>query len=258
MRAALATALVLTLATTAAAQTVTGTSYNAPTQARLPSTLRYLEQRIPEVSFVEAPLDQVIDWLNDLTPMQIRPRWQALEEYDIQRDKPITLQLKNLRLSQVLYMIMNEAAGPDVKLAYRASGNLLILSTAEDLGKEMVTRVYAVSDLLVRAPRFTNAPSLDLAGQGGQMGLGTGGGSGQNIFGGSQSGTQDDDEDRGRDQDDDADIEELIQLIIQVVEPDSWADNGGLGTINHFRNLLVVRNNIFVHQALGGYIEEAD
>jgi hypothetical protein len=84
-------------------------------------------------------------------------------------------------------------------------------------------------------------------------------GGNQNVFGGSQGGgQQDDDDDRGRDQDDNADIEELIALIVQTVEPDSWADNGGLGTIQPFRNLLVVRNNILVHQALGGYVEESE
>ena len=34
--------------------------------------------------------------------------------------------------------------------------------------------------------------------------------------------------------------------------------NGGTGTIQAFRNLLVVRNNLLVHQSLGGYVEEND
>lgn len=249
MRVLVAVGLVVTLAACTASAQSEG--------VRTPSALRYLDERIPEVSFEEQPFDQVIDFLENLTRMQIEPRWQVLEDAGIERDKPITLDLKNLRLSQVLYMLMNEAAGPDVKLAYRASGNLLILSTADDLGKEMFTKVYDVSDLLVRAQRFTNAPQLDLAGQGGQMGGQGGGMGGQNIFGGQGgSGSQrEDDEDR----DDDADIDELITLIIQTVEPDSWADNGGLGTINHFRGrLLVVRNSVFVHQALGGWVEERE
>ena len=37
----------------------------------------------------------------------------------------------------LLWMIMNAAGGSDVKLAYRASNNLLILSTADDLGTEI-------------------------------------------------------------------------------------------------------------------------
>jgi hypothetical protein len=165
------------------------------------------------------------------------------------------MQLNNLRLSQVLYMVMNEASGPDIVLAYRASGNLLILSTASDLGKELVVRVYDVSDLLLRAPRFTNAPMMDLSSQqsGGQGGMG--GSGGQNIFGG-QGGSRNDEGDRSRD--DDANIQELIDLIRNTIEPDSWQENGGLGSIHSFGKLLVVRNNLLVHQALGEYVEERD
>jgi hypothetical protein len=182
----------------------------------------------------------------------------VLEDAGIERDKPITMNFRGLRLSQVLWMIMKEAGGTDLPLAYRASGRILTISTEEDLGKEMVIRVYDVSDLLVRAQRFRSAPQLDLA----QAGQQSGQGGNQNIFGGSGGGgTRNDDEDNrgtGNRGEDDTDINELINLIVQTVEPDSWTDNGGLGTIQAFRNLLVVRNNILVHQALGGYVEEAD
>ncbi len=258
MRVLIAMGLVLTLAaSTAVGQIRAGDDAGAGVRARIPSTLRYLNDRIDEVAFEEAPLDQVMDWLGTTTPMQINLRWQVLEDAGIERDKPITMNFSGLRFSQVLWLILKEAGGPDLNLAYRASGRVLTISTEEDLGKEMVVRVYDVSDLLVRAPRFRNAPQLDLAQAGGQGGQG--GGGGQNIFGGAGGGSsQDDDDSRGGRDSDNDDINELIELIVQTVEPDSWTDNGGLGTIQSFRNLLVVRNNILVHQALGGYVEESD
>jgi hypothetical protein len=261
MRVLTAVGLVLSLAcSTALAQIGASEEPDSGTRSRIPSTLRYLNERIDEVTFEDAPLDQVMDWMGTLTPMQINVRWQVLEDAGIERDKPITMNFRGLRLSQVLWLVMKEAGGSDLPLAYRASGRVLTISTAEDLGKEMVIRVYDVSDLLVRAQRFTSAPQLDLA-QAGQQG-GQGGGGGRSIFGGAGGGgsTRDDDEQRGgggRNSEND-DINELIQLIVQTVEPDTWTDNGGLGTIQAFRNLLVVRNNILVHQALGGYVEEAD
>jgi uncharacterized membrane protein YgcG len=259
MKVWISAGLVLALAVSSAVgQVRSGNDTGPAVRSRTPSTLAFLNERIEEVSFQDAPLDAVMSWLGELTPMNVVVRWQVLIDAGIERDKPITMQVKNLRLSQVLWMIMDEAGGPDLKLAYRASGELLIISTAEDLGKEMVVRVYDVSDLLVRAPRFTGAPRMDLSnnqGSGGQ-----GGGSGQSVFGGGSGGggQNEDDDNRGNNQDDDADIQELIALIVQTVEPDSWADNGGLGTIQSFRNLLVVRNNILVHQALGGYVEESE
>ncbi len=218
------------------------------------STVALLAQRLPDVSFQEAPLDQVMNYVSDVTKLNVVVRWETLETSGIARDKPISMNLKNVRLSQVLWLIMNEAGGSDVKLAYRASGNLLILSTEEDLGKEMLTRVYDVTDLLVRVPRFTEAPRIDIQ----QASQGGGGGGGQNIFGGGGGGQEEEEDDQGTGQGgvDDERTQQLIDLITQAVEPDSWVQNGGRGTITAFQRNLVVRNNILVHQALGGAIRE--
>jgi len=239
-----------------------GTQSEAPPPGRTASTLELLNRRLPEVMFEELPLEQVMEFIADFTDMNVVVRWEILEDAGIERDKAITVKVRNLRLSQVLWLIMNEAGGTDLRLAYRASGNMLVLSTEEDLGREMLVKVYDVSDLLVRPPRFTNALQLDAtqalqqAAQGGQGGQGGGGGGGQGLFGGQGSGQQSqrDDERDGAG----AGMQELRQLIVDTVEPDSWVDNGGLGTIQPFGNVLVVRNSILVHQRLSGYVEGGD
>lgn len=221
-------------------------------------TLKLLNQRIPEVSIEEQPLESVMEWIQELTQANVVVRWEKLEDNSIERDKPISLKVRNLRLSQVLWMIMSQAGGSDVKLAYRAEGNLLILSTEEDLGKEMITKVYDVSDLLTRPPRFTNAPRIDpsqaLQNSGGQGGGGGGGGGGSNIF------ESDDEEDDEGQQGGLADAETaaLVQMIIDTIEPDSWQANNGLGSIIPWRGQIVVRNTLLVHQRLGGAIEESE
>jgi len=252
MRRLITLGLVLALASSSALGQVVAGDTTGPTTTKIPTTLKFLNERVEEVTFEDAPLDQVMEWIADLTPMNVVTRWQILEDAGVERDKPISMHVRNLRLSQVLWMIMDEAGGSDLKLAYRASGELLIISTSEDLGKEMLLRVYDVSDLLVEAQDFYGAPNIDLSQV--SQNSGSGGGS-NNLF--DDSGN-DEDENNRNDDEDNASINELITLIVQTVEPDSWADNGGLGTIQAFRNLLVVRNNILVHQALGGYVEETD
>lgn len=221
-------------------------------------TTDLLNMSIPEVSFGDtAPLDGVIEWLANYTGITFNVRWERLDELGIERDKPISVRGKNLKLSQVLWMVMNEAGGADVKLAYRASGNLLVLSTADDLGKEMLTRVYDVSDLLVRIPYFRNSPQIDLAQQ---TGGGAGGGTGQVFSNSGGSGSQDDEDQSrtgtGQSGEEDPEMTRLIELIRQTIEPDSWQEVGGKGTIHSFRKQIVVRNNILVHQRLGGAISE--
>src|SRR5687768_11714279 len=133
MRTIFTAALILAITAPSLAQTAN----TAPPAGRRPGainegTLTLLNQRIPEVSFEDLPLDQVIEWLQGYTGMNVNVRWQTLIDASVARDKPITLKVKGLRLSQVLWMIMNEAGGADTKLAYRATGKLLILSTEED------------------------------------------------------------------------------------------------------------------------------
>ena len=197
--------------------------------------------------------------INLATEANVVVRWEKLEDIGVDRDKPITLKVRNLRLSQVLWMIMNEAGGSDVKLAYRATGNMLVLSTEEDLSSEMIVRVYDVSDLLANVPRFTNASRLDpaqslnqLSQNSGNLGSGGGGGGGgqSQLF---ETGQNDENDDDG---DGSGSMAEIVQLITDLVEPDSWVQGGGPGTIQPFRKHIVVRNTLLVHQRLGGYVSE--
>lgn len=245
-RATLCLALVVSLSVGASAQVASGARGSV-------NTLRLLDQRIPEVSFSDAPFDAVMDWVAETSRLNVVVRWESLENAGVPRDKPITLRVKNVRLSQTLWMIMNEAGGSEIRLAYRASGNVLILSTEENLGTEMIVKAYDVSDLLVRVPRFAG-PEIDLQQQQ-QLGGQGGGGGGQGIFGGGNTGTNAGAE-GGNDQGNQNEMQQLVDLITSTVEPDTWALNGGPGTIVPFRNQLVIRNNIFVHQRLGGYLRE--
>ena len=137
-----------------------GTNAAAPQAPRDAASL--LDQRLPEVALDNVPLEQVVDWLGELLQTNVIVRWQVLEDAGVERDQPISVKVRNLRLSQVLWLILNEAAGPDLKLAYRASNDMLIISTAEDFAKDMVVKVYDVSDLLYAPPDFHNAPQIDV------------------------------------------------------------------------------------------------
>jgi general secretion pathway protein D len=252
---------VLALVATAAAQASKSPRPTARTGKS--DTLRILEQKLPEVQFQETPFEQVVEWLRDFTKLNISVRWQKLADAGIERDKPVTIQVRNLRLSQVLWMIMNELGGSEVKLAYRISGNLLIFSTTEDLDKEMVTKVYDIADLLLRVPRATRSSGFDVSqglsqggGQGGQGGGGGGGGGGSGMFGQGQQqqGQQSQYDQRG----DQEQTDKLIELIQDTVEPDSWQKHGGTGSIKAYQRTLVVRNTILVHQRLGGYVTEGE
>ena len=95
---------------------------------------------------------------------------------------------------------------------------------------------------------FDSPPSLDLT----QPPRTTGGsGGGESIF------TDDDDDEE--DEDVKAqDAELLTEWILATVEPESWVDNGGTGTISFYltgqASLLIVNNTVSVHQELAGLL----
>ena len=232
----------------------------AAQHAQAPQTIRILYQRIPDVRFQDTPFEQVMEWLADLTQLNLSVRWQVLKDAGISRDAPISIQARNLRLTQVLWLIMNEAGGSDVKLAYRASGNLLVLSTADDLNKEMITKIYDVSDLLINLPQASRQNSFDVTQGLGQNTSGGGGGGSSGMFGGGQGQQQTggyDSTGQGQ-QGEQQMMQQLVDLIQSTIEPDSWRQNGGQGTIQPFHRALVVRNTILVHQRLGGYVTEEE
>lgn len=244
----------------AAALAQTDQSQRQTPRPRTPDTLRVLNQRIPDVRFQDTPFEQVMEWLTDLTQLNISVRWQILQDAGVSRDTPISIQARNLRLTQVLWLVMNEAGGTETKLGYRASGNLLILSTAADLDKEMITKIYDVSDLLIRLPQASRQAAFDVTQGMGQGGAGTsgggGGGAGGGMFGGQGMNQQNDQYGQDNTQGSQTEMQTLVDLIQQTVEPDSWRQNGGLGTIIPYQRMLVVRNTILVHQRLGGYVSE--
>ena len=220
-------------------------------------TARVRKQAMPELTFQDLPLEQVVQWLGEFTQLNISVRWQTLQDVGVDRDKPITVRARNLRLSQVLWRILYEAGGSEVKLAYRASGNLLVLSTAADLDKELVTKVYDVSDLLIRLPRASRQGALDVTQGLGQQTAGTGSGSAASIFpdrGSSGPDRQDEIGTRTGEQE----LQQLVHLIQETVEPDTWRAHEGPGTIVPYQRSLIVRNTILVHQLLGGYLTEGE
>lgn len=219
-----------------------------------PLTLQLLNRRIPEIRYEQVPFETVMQSLQELTEINMSVRWETLEAAGVEREAPITIQARNLRLSQILWMVLNAASQGDTPLAYRMSGKLLILSTELDLGREQITKVYDVSDLMVRIenaerPQFQQSQGL-----------------GQSTSGGSLFQNQQQQQRRQQNQDDPTvvqpEMERLIRVITRTIEPDSWDTNdsgetsANLGRIEAYGNLLIVTNTILVHQRLGGYLTE--
>jgi len=232
------------------------------------SPVQSLYSRVAAVEFDEAPLDAAIEWLRQTTRVNIVVQWDELEKLGVRRDTPISIRARNLRFSQLLWLILNQPDIKEARLAYRADADMLLITTEAALGEQMITKAYDVSELL--APRAAQ-PSL-FVGRTRQVPIAVvpvvaqGAVAVQPVLQQVNSGVLLQADDPGGDDFDDADneairerrIQQLINVITTTIEPQTWAVNGGRGTIAAFRGTLVVRNTPLVHQQLGGALTEAE
>jgi len=211
-------------------------------------------KRVELVDWAETPLEEVIAWVQQQGPVNVVVQWRALESEGIDAASPVTLRLRNTTVGKVLAEVLEQVSETD-SLMFRGIGSTIRVSTKADFNRKLYVRVYDVSDILLRIPDFNDAPKVDVTESSGGGGAGGGGGGGGGGASGGDSIFGDDDDDDSGDQNEEdytQRMDDLIYLIEQTVEPESWKDNGGQGTIVAFQRMLVVRNTIEVHEKLGG------
>ena len=216
--------------------------------------LRMLNKRVASVDWSETTFEDVLDWLKDQGDGQINivARWSPLGQERVTPETPITLQLRDVRIADVLTELM-DLLSEDGEVRFHGWDNVLKVSTREDFDRTMFVRVYDVSDLLFRVPNFgQSAPQIDLQ-QTRQSGQG--GGSGQSVFsGGSSGGQENEDSGQQAEQRMEKKLEELRDSVRALLAPDSWSP-AGRNHIEIVNNTIVVVATIEIHEAIAGYFE---
>lgn len=243
--------------------------------------LRALDEVYDEVAFRDAPLREVIDWISEASRLNIVVRWRVLHAVGIEPDTPIDFRGKLVTLRQILWMTMNACVDDERGLAYLIEDDVLLISTAEDLGKTMIVATYEVSQLVQVIPNFARdpnnpfgqpipfggltAPSRQYRRWAAAQLVGARGATAVDM--GEESRRTPPpvindpitDPNTGLPREDTADekVDELIWLITHMIEPESWSVNGGKGEITSYNRILIVRNNPLVQQQVAQLLGQA-
>jgi hypothetical protein len=224
------------------------------------SAVNTLQRRVESVEWEEVPFEDVLEWLRDLGQDQVNiiVRWGPLGVENVSQESLVSLKLYNTRVADVLNEVFDYLS-EDGQIQFQAYGNMLRISTRQDFGRKLYTRVYDTTDLLFRVPNFgQSAPQIDLQQVGGQGG-GGGGGGGQSVFSGGQGGGQDQEESGEQaEQRLEQELTKLKEAIEQIVAPETWDVNGGKGRIRVVKNSLVVVNTIEIHEQIAGEFSFSD
>ncbi len=206
---------------------------------------RKLDETLPEVRFEETPFEQVVDFLVELTELNISVDWTDLNDALLMpaREKPVTVALEGLKARTVLKEILSQVGG-DTELSFAVGDGLIRVATKEKLDRDKFILIYDVRDLLATVPS-TGRPDFQQQNQGlGQQG----GGGGQSVFGTQNQQNQQDQQDQVGGQ---AEMERLKEIIRQTVEPDSWVEAGagpGGGSIQDLNGQLLIYNTSDAHR----------
>jgi hypothetical protein len=130
-----------------------------------------------DLDYPETPLKEVIEDLKERFNIPIVLATKKLEEAAINLETPVTVSFKQISLRAGLRNMLGELG-----LTYLIKDEVMQITTPEDAGSQLITKVYRVGDLVVPI-----APNSSLFGLGGQGGM-NGGGGGNGGFGGGMGG----------------------------------------------------------------------
>jgi len=226
------------------------------------------------VYFDKEPLENVINWFRHETGVNFVVNWNELEWYEIYKETPVDLELRNISLGKAFDFTLS-SLGSFVKLDYTILGNVVNVSTREQLSRQMFTEVYYVADLLMpitsrRGDTGFNtgrrdSRTIDRRNKQGSRERGRDSGRRNSGNRGNDRNRRDsrnrDNRSRDRGQGGSRGSSNQFQTskereaglidMIRAIEPDSWRVNEGKGTMSILRGKLIVTNNYFVHRALG-------
>lgn len=130
-----------------------------------------------DLDYPETPLKEVIEDLKERFNIPIVLATKKLEEAAINLETPVTVNFKQISLRAGLRNMLGELG-----LTYLIKDEVMQITTPEDAGSQLITKVYRVGDLVV--PITPNSSLFGLGGQGGM----NGGGGQQGGFGGGMGG----------------------------------------------------------------------
>lgn len=203
------------------------------------------------VDFEEARLEDVFEFVVTVSQVDIEPLWiddQFTEGLDPELE--VSLSAKGASVLSVVERILAKSQITDFEgnsWQFSETG-ALVVGPKSRLNRDKRLEIYDIQDLLFQVNNYAEVPELDLDAAIQQGGQGGGGGGGGSIF----EDTEEEDEQDNRSDADKA--QDVIDLIVEFVEPDQWRDNGGDGgSITYYRGTLLIRAPDYMHRQLGGY-----
>ena len=213
--------------------------YTAPVKSEKEREIeRKLTAPVPMLNFSNVPLKDVVKELQATQGINIFLDQRSLNEQGVSLEQPISLRLENISMKSALNLILKQA-----HLTYIIKDEVLQITTEAEAKGKMQRVVYQVADLVIPIPNAAgvlpmgtssspvNQPPYTPTPITGAYALGSGTSVGQPT--GSPFATDQNGATVTKSAPTATREAELIKLITNTVDPRSWSDMGGPGTIDY-------------------------
>jgi beta-lactamase regulating signal transducer with metallopeptidase domain len=183
---------------------------------------RALDRRIADLNLDAKPFSDVIEQLRGDSDLDIFVNWRALEAAGIDRAAPVTARLRNAKFSKVLQVVLDEVGGDTIKMGYSIDDGVLTITTAEDLNRNTLTKIYDIRDLIAEVPDY--APPGEPKAE---------------------------PKPRPTTEPEQSLTEQIVTLIQETVEPDAWRDQGGsVASIRELSGQFIITATPQMHEQI--------
>jgi hypothetical protein len=94
-------------------------------------TLAGLDRTLPTVRFDKVGLSDVLDFLSDVSGVRVVPPWDKLKALGIDRNKAMTLNVRDAKFGDVLSVLLIQAAGKPGVLGYTIEHGKIVIVVKE-------------------------------------------------------------------------------------------------------------------------------
>ncbi len=204
------------------------------------------------VDFDQTPAREVFDYLGTTLGINLIVRYSDdTIGHGIDPQTPITLSAEDMYAIEVLDLVLEQCAAVE-GCTWQLRDSFLEVGTKDRLSSPSAreVRVYRIDELIYEPRRFTNAPRVGInhlyPGYGGGSYRGYRGGYGGSI--GPTLATPTTDQRKSQR------AQEIVNLIIDTIEPNAWAQTGGeWATIRYHDGSLIVNAPDYIHRQINGY-----
>ncbi|QDU52469.1 outer membrane porin HofQ [Gimesia panareensis] len=220
------------------------------------------------LSFEAEPLSNVMNKIQGLTGINIFLDSLGLEEEGVTTDAPVTINVNGIKLRSALNLLLEP-----LNLSYTIDNEVLKITSRIRQQGTLRTETYPVADLVVPIPNFAANGSMasNPYSQMGAVSYNSGIGGNQSTPGNFQvadplaggvpganpwAGNAPTAKVAGGGSN--IDFDSLTELIVSTVEPDSWEEIGGAGSVRPFETTLslVIRQTQKVHDEIANLLEQ--